>query len=284
MRPSGLARATEFGGRDAVAAALVVDHDRLAPHRRQLLGIDARADIGRGAGRERHDHGHAARRPGLRAGKRTGRRTERRAAAPRLPRIDAGRACFLVFLACPRIGRTRRDFPRSRRQSSYYGIASPHDRAGGPQFRHHGGAEPPAARHGRGAGRRNRAAAPDGRAAAADAGRAGLRHAHLARGGLSADRQGAGARAGHPLRRPSDRRGGAAHEPLHQTLRLAALSRHDQRSRHDHPPFDRGRKPDVVRAQRRCSGAARSCRARSAAPGSPSARPRSGAPCCAISA
>ena len=68
------------------------------------------------------------------------------------------------------------------------------------------------------------------------------------------------------------------------TLRLAALSRHDQRSRHHHPPFDRGREPDVVRAQRRCSAAARSCRARSAAPGSPSARPRSAAPCCAISA
>src|SRR5262249_3906976 len=48
---------------DAVTAGPVVDHDRLAPARRQLLLDQAGADIGTGAGPERYDELDRALRP-----------------------------------------------------------------------------------------------------------------------------------------------------------------------------------------------------------------------------
>ena len=58
--PVGPGARHRFGRRDAIAAAPVVDHDGLTPHCRELLRIKPRTDIGRGPGRKRHDHGHAA--------------------------------------------------------------------------------------------------------------------------------------------------------------------------------------------------------------------------------
>ncbi len=57
--PVGLGARHQFGGRNAVAAAPVVDDDGLPPHRRKLLRIKPRADVRRSPGRKRHDHGHA---------------------------------------------------------------------------------------------------------------------------------------------------------------------------------------------------------------------------------
>ena len=51
---------------DAVAAGLVLDHHRLAPLLRELLGEQPRADVGAGARPERHDEFDRPRRPALR--------------------------------------------------------------------------------------------------------------------------------------------------------------------------------------------------------------------------
>ena len=68
---------------DAVAAGLVLDHHRLAPFLRELLGEQPRADVGAGAGAERHDEFHRPGRPvlRLRAARRGMRRTAAMAAA-----------------------------------------------------------------------------------------------------------------------------------------------------------------------------------------------------------
>src|ERR1700704_5063054 len=62
----GLGAHHRFGGDDAVGAALVVDQYGLAPHLRELVGDDARADIRRGAGRKRHHEGDPSARKCLR--------------------------------------------------------------------------------------------------------------------------------------------------------------------------------------------------------------------------
>ena len=49
--------------RDAAAAGLVLDHDLLLPYLGQLLGHQAGEDVGRLAGRERHDEAHRLGRP-----------------------------------------------------------------------------------------------------------------------------------------------------------------------------------------------------------------------------
>jgi hypothetical protein len=52
-------------GNHAIAAGLVLDDHRLAPHLRQPVGIEARADVGAGTRPERQDHAHRFLRPGL---------------------------------------------------------------------------------------------------------------------------------------------------------------------------------------------------------------------------
>ncbi len=51
---------------DAVATGAVLDHHRMAPLLRELLREQPPADIGAGAGPERHDEYHGAGRPALR--------------------------------------------------------------------------------------------------------------------------------------------------------------------------------------------------------------------------
>ena len=59
-------RAEETGdGDDAVAAGAVLDDDRLVPHRRELVGEQAGADVDAAAGPERDDEMHRSRRPGV---------------------------------------------------------------------------------------------------------------------------------------------------------------------------------------------------------------------------
>jgi hypothetical protein len=68
-----------LGGRDTAAASLVLDDDLLLPLLRQLLGHQAREDIGSLSGRERHDEAHGLVGPrGLRDG-RCSKRCARRA-------------------------------------------------------------------------------------------------------------------------------------------------------------------------------------------------------------
>ena len=55
-----------LGGDVGAAAGPVLDHDLLAPQSRQRIGHDAGGDVGRPAGRERHDQPHEAVRKGLR--------------------------------------------------------------------------------------------------------------------------------------------------------------------------------------------------------------------------
>jgi hypothetical protein len=64
-RPRGFHRADR-----AAAPAAVVHDDLLAERARQLFRERARGDVGRAAGRERHDEAHRARRPGLCFGER----------------------------------------------------------------------------------------------------------------------------------------------------------------------------------------------------------------------
>ena len=67
---------------DAVAAGLVLDHHRLAPLLRELLGEQPRADVGAGARAERHDEFDRPCRPVLRMrGRQRGKRYSDRAMA-----------------------------------------------------------------------------------------------------------------------------------------------------------------------------------------------------------
>ncbi len=70
----GGARGTGGGG-GAAGADHVLDDDALAQRLRHVRRDDARDDVGRTAGRERHDHGDGARRVGRRLG-RSGNRAE----------------------------------------------------------------------------------------------------------------------------------------------------------------------------------------------------------------
>ena len=58
------------GGGGAAGADHVLDDDALAERLRHMRGDDARDDVGRAAGRERHDHGDGAGRIVLRLGRR----------------------------------------------------------------------------------------------------------------------------------------------------------------------------------------------------------------------
>jgi hypothetical protein len=53
-------------GHDPVAAGTVLDHDRLPPALGEAVGQQPRAEIGAGAGTERHHEMHRPLRPGLR--------------------------------------------------------------------------------------------------------------------------------------------------------------------------------------------------------------------------
>jgi hypothetical protein len=77
-------------GNDAVAARLVFDHDRLAPFGLQLFSEQPCADVGAGAGTERHDEFHNPRRPILRLCRWPGgnEQSERDRKSPKIPVHD----------------------------------------------------------------------------------------------------------------------------------------------------------------------------------------------------
>jgi hypothetical protein len=84
-KPVGPGLGRGLGGRQSVAATLVVDHDRLAPHLAQPVGDHAPGDVGRRPRRKRHDDRDPAGGPGLGLERWRGRNGRQRSGRQEMP-------------------------------------------------------------------------------------------------------------------------------------------------------------------------------------------------------